>query len=178
MPQTVKEVWVDPSWLSWVQYPESTHHHPKESVFRPYEIHQHACDILAGDPNRDQRGDAIRALRRAVGMRLKELKEIYQLRELPTGMRSLKDLELLESFGIIRPFMLMRLIDLRNSVEHEDSIPPPTDECLMFADLVWYFLRSTDGLIRGQSREHLVCATGERSPFFAGCLPCSDTPLP
>lgn len=127
----VESIWIDPSWLSWVQHLESTTHRSKESAYRPYEIHQHACDILAmDDPNRDQRGDAIRALRRVIGMRVKELREIYQLRELLTGMRSLKDLELLESFGIIRPFMLMRLIELRNSVEHSDSIPPPTDDCL------------------------------------------------
>jgi hypothetical protein len=73
--------------------------------------------------------------------------DTYQLRKLQIGTKPKYDLELLQHFGIIRPFMLRRLIDLRNSVEHTDSSPPPTDECLMFADLVWYFLRSTDGLI-------------------------------
>jgi hypothetical protein len=87
------------------------------------------------------------ALRRVVGRRVKELKEIYELRKLPTGVKPKYDLELLEYFGIIRPFMLKRLIDLRDSFEHEDSSPPPTDECLMFADLAWYFLRSTDVLV-------------------------------
>jgi hypothetical protein len=57
-------------------------------------------------------------------------------------------LELLEYFGIIRPFMLKQLIDIRNLVEHEDSSPPPIGECLTFADLIWYFLRSTDGLAK------------------------------
>jgi hypothetical protein len=42
-------------------------------------------------------------------MRVKELKEIYQLRELPTGAKPKGDLEPLEYFGIIRPFMLRRL---------------------------------------------------------------------
>jgi hypothetical protein len=44
--------------------------------------------------------------------------------------------------------MLKRLIDIRNIVEHQDSSPPSTDECQMFADLVWYFLRSTDELVK------------------------------
>ena len=46
--------------------------------------------------------------------------------------------------------MLKRLIDIRNMVEHQGSGVPPIDECLMFADLVWYFLRSTDPLVRNQ----------------------------
>jgi len=46
--------------------------------------------------------------------------------------------------------MLKRLIDIRNIVEHQGSNPPPTDECLMFADLVWYLLRSTDRLVQTQ----------------------------
>ncbi len=89
-------------------------------------------------------------LRRVVARRVKALKETYQLRELPIGAKPKYDLELLESFGIIRPFMLRRLIEIRNIIEHQDSSPPPVDECLMFADLVWYFLRSTDGLARMQ----------------------------
>lgn len=148
MDDKVRPVWVDPSWLSWQAYDEGSRYLEGDTVTRSYEIHQHACDILAGDPNRDQRGDVIRALRRVVGRRVKELKEIYQLRDLPTCTKAVKDLELLESFGIIRPFMLKRLIEIRNFVEHEDSIPPPADECLMFADLAWYFLRSTDKLVQ------------------------------
>jgi hypothetical protein len=46
--------------------------------------------------------------------------------------------------------MLKRLIDIRNIVEHQDSSPPDIDECLMFADMVWYFLRSTDPIVRIQ----------------------------
>jgi hypothetical protein len=117
---------------------------------RPHEIHQHARDRLAGDPNDFDRVDAIMALRRAVGQRVRMLNDIYQLRELPIGTKPRGDLELLSCFGIVRPFMLRRLIDIRNIVEYQDSSPPPVEECLMFADLVWYFLRSTDEVIRLQ----------------------------
>jgi len=135
-----------------------------DGITRLYEIHQHACDRLANDPNEFDRVDAITALRRVVGKRVKELKEIYQLRELPTGAKPKGDLELLEYFGIIRPFMLRRLIDIRNFVEHQDSSPPPASECLMFADLVWYFLRSTDGLakVRGADAHLSSAQSGSR----------------
>lgn len=145
--QATRPVWIDPSLLSSEPWGDKE---PvsNDGITRLYEIHQHACDRLASDPDEFDRVDAITTLRRVVGRRVKELKEIYQLRELPTGAKPKGDLELLEYFGIIRPFMLRRLIDIRNFVEHQDSSPPPTSECLMFADLVWYFLRSTDGLAR------------------------------
>lgn len=151
MNETVTPVWIDPSWLSWGSIWETKEPIPNDGTARLYEIHQHACDRLAGDPNEFDRVDAIMALRRVVGRRVKALKEIYQLRELPTGTKPRHDLELLEYFGIIRPFMLKRLIDIRNIVEHQDSSPPPVDECLMYADLIWYFLRSTDGLAQMQA---------------------------
>jgi hypothetical protein len=144
---TVTPVWINLEWLSWLGTEEDRDYVEYNDAARPYENHQHACDRLAGDPNNNDRVDAIMALRRAVGQRLKALMEIYELRELPIGMKC-KNLELLSYFGLIRPFMLKRLIDLRDSVEHDNTSPPPLDECLMFADLIWYFLRSTDRLVK------------------------------
>jgi hypothetical protein len=147
MEHAVKRVWIDPSWLSW-EYNWDSAEPLSYDIPRPYVIHQHACDRLASNLNEFDRADAIMSLRRSVGHRVKALKEIYNLRDLLIGTRSMKDLELLSEFGIIRTFMLRRLVDIRNIVEHHDANPPPTDECLMFADLVWYFLRSTDELVR------------------------------
>ncbi len=147
MEDAIRQVWIDPSLFSSEPWGDKEAV-SNDGITRLYEIHQHACDRLANDPDEFDRVDAIMALRRVVGKRVKELKETYQLRELPTGAKPKADLELLEYFGIIRPFMLRRLIDIRNFVEHQDSSPPPTSECLMLADLVWYFLRSTDGLAK------------------------------
>ena len=144
-------VWTDPSWLSWEAFLDTKYPIPNDNTTRLYETHQHACGRLAGDPNKDERIDAMTAFRRIVARRVKALIDTYQLRQLATGAKPKYDLELLEYFGIIRPFMLRRLIEIRNILEHEESDPPPVDECLMFADLVWYFLRSTDGLTKVQS---------------------------
>jgi hypothetical protein len=166
MEQAVREVWIDPSWLSWEYralqsvpeeslglYPDETPTSPRDTTTRLYDIHQHACDRLASDPTEFDRADAIINLRRVVALRVKTLKDKYQLCELQTGQKPRGDLELLSYFGIIRPFMLRRLVDIRNIVEHQASSPPPTDECLMFADLIWYFLRSTDKLVHGRVYE-------------------------
>jgi hypothetical protein len=155
-PATVEQLWIEPSWLGWEQFTEGGSIFSNTSnITRPYEIQQHACDRLAGHPTELDRVDAITTLRRAVDHRVRSLKDIYDLRRLPVVPRPRYDLELLASFDIIRPFMLRQLIDIRNAVEHQDSAPPPLDTCLMFADLVWYFLRSTDSLVHGRA-EHVL----------------------
>jgi hypothetical protein len=156
----IRPAWLDPSWMLWEQSIEVTTGFSRVGTGRPYEIHQHACDRLEGDPNDFDRVDAIMALRRAVGQRVRMLNEIYQLRELPIATKPKGDLELLSCFGIVRPFMLRRLIDIRNIVEHQDSSPPSVEECLMFADLVWYFLRSTDEVVRLQVETILYVPPG------------------
>ena len=161
----VKRVWIDPSWLSWERLMEGRFVFSTDAVDRPYVIQQHACDRLVGDPSDLDRADAIIALRRAVDQRVQKLKEIYQIRKLRVTTPEAKgDLHLLSSFDIIRPFMVKRLIEIRNVVEHQDREPPPTAESLMFADLVWYFLRSTDSLVRGRVDQLLFYPPGS-DPF-------------
>jgi hypothetical protein len=65
--------------------------------------------------------------------------------------------------------MLKRLIDIRTFVEHQDSSPPPADECLMFADLVWYFLRSSDALVRSMTESLLFVESGTSPLLDTAC---------
>lgn len=166
-----KQVWIEPSWLFWKQSVEgrivsST----TDAVDRPYEIHQHVCDRLAGDPSDLDRVDAITTLRRAVAHRVRRLMDMYELRKLPNPRKIKGELQLLASFDIIRPFMLKRLIDIRNIVEHQDSRPPSTEDCLMFADLIWYFLRSTDSLVHGLLADLLFYPPGT-GPYLSELHP-------
>jgi hypothetical protein len=64
----------------WEQRIEVTTGFSRVSAGRPYEIHQHARDRLAGDPNDFDRVDAIMALRRAVGQRVRMLNDISATR--------------------------------------------------------------------------------------------------
>jgi hypothetical protein len=57
----------------WEQSIEVTTGFSRVSTSRPYEIHQHVRDRFAGDPNDFDRVDAIMALRRAVGQRVRML---------------------------------------------------------------------------------------------------------
>ncbi|MFF0177018.1 hypothetical protein [Micromonospora profundi] len=42
----------------------------------------------------------------------------------------------------------MRKVVSRNTLEHEDAAPPDDDACLALSEFVWYFLRSTDPLLK------------------------------
>lgn len=161
---TVQVLWIEPSWLLWECTSEGRWPVSTDGVHRPYEMEQHSRDRLAGDPSDLDRVDAITTLKRAVDHRVRMLKKIYGLRQLSKSLKTKDDLELLASFDIVRPFMLRRLIAIRNIVEHEDSKPPSTSDCLMFTDLVWYFLRSTDALVRAQL-DDLVFYTPGSQPF-------------
>jgi Protein of unknown function (Hypoth_ymh) len=145
--------WLDPSWISgqialiWQESLEV------DAARRPYEIYQHACDRLTNDASALDRVDAITTLKRAVTQRARVLTEAYGLDALPLRDKPRDHLKLLAYLGIVRPLMLRRLIDIRNFVEHEDRSPPDIDDCLAFADFVWYFLRSTDLLVHRRIAE-------------------------
>jgi len=44
--------------------------------------------------------------------------------------------------------MLREINEIRNGIEHEDNPPPSHEDCDRMLDVCWYFLRSTDPLVR------------------------------
>lgn len=144
----LKCLWLNPTVLTWNVEPEQERH--GEAYWkRPYEIWSHAESILQEDNLSDfKRVDALTTLKRAVDRRIRQLNDLHHLKSIPISDKPSGTLELLEYIGLIRPIMLQRLIDIRNAVEHEDVLPPPVKELLVFLEFVWYFLRSTDNALR------------------------------
>lgn len=140
-------VWIDPKVLAWHRYLAGSSGGDPEEMRRPYEHWSHAARLL------DQRGgpfdrvDAITTLKRAVDHRVKALKWQYDLGAVPLSSVPNGELQRLEHLGIARHAMVVRLIDIRNRVEHQDADPPDADTCRDFVELTWYFLRSTDLLL-------------------------------
>jgi hypothetical protein len=128
---------------------------------RAYEIWEHAEEILRGYPDDSYLGDVIANLKRAVIHRTNHLMEVYALNKTPIKEQPRKALERLEYWGIIRPTMLRRLIDVRNAIEHEDAPAPDRERCFEFLDFVWYFLRSTDSLSKTMMEEFELSGSGE-----------------
>src|SRR5262249_44218312 len=49
---------------------------------------------------------------------------------------------------LVRPTLLRRLIALRNAIEHDHKGPPSIEEAQVMLDSLWYFLRSTDAVVK------------------------------
>ncbi len=43
---------------------------------------------------------------------------------------------------------MKQLFLIRNDIEHNDATPPDKPRCTELLDVVWYFLKSTDSLVR------------------------------
>lgn len=120
----------------------------EELIFRAHEIWRHSKDCLVDEPSDFDRIDCISSLRRAVNHRLKSITTAYQFDLLPSLRAKKQSLEKFQDYGIIRPALIKDLLEVRNLIEHEDAEPPEVERCKYFVDIVWYFLKSTDGLLR------------------------------
>jgi hypothetical protein len=116
--------------------------------FRAYEIWEHADLILQQTCNKFHLIDAITSLKRAVNHRLRLLDKLYKFKRIPIKEKPSELLQILHYMDIVRPIMVEKLIQIRNAVEHEDASPPDYEACKVFSEFVWYFLRSTDNLVR------------------------------
>lgn len=147
----MKKIWISPTCLNCELYDQGGNGTSKDEVKRAVDIWEHARSCLERDnPSEFDRSDSIGWLKRALNQRLKLIEYIYSLKKfaLPTSPKGY--LEYLETLNIVRPFMLKALMAVRNDIEHNDATPPDTERCLELLDLVWYFIRSTDGLVKAQ----------------------------
>lgn len=116
--------------------------------FRAYEIWDHADQLLQQPCSEFHLIDTITTLNRAVDNRLRLLDRLYKFKRIPIKEKPSEPLEIMHYLDIVRPIMLKKLIGIRNAVEHEDTSPPYHENCKVFSEFVWYFLRSTDNLVR------------------------------
>lgn len=140
-------LWIKSEILNWSFYTTSSFQANENYQYRAYEIWGHAEALLANQPNDFQRTDAITTLKRAFNQRLKFIEYIYEFRKLSNSRKPLGYLELLETFGLVRPVMFKKLLLIRNDIEHNDTAPPNTERCEELLDFVWYFLKSTDSIL-------------------------------
>jgi len=115
---------------------------------RAYVIWSHANDILKVSNTDLFCIDAVSTLKRAIDHRIKLLFEIYRFKDIPIKEKPSGHYEILHHFGIIRSRMVKKLIEIRNKIEHEAAFPPDEEACRDYVELTWYFLRSTDFLVR------------------------------
>lgn len=141
-------IWISFEVLEWRADKECSTCYDNQKWERAYEHWSHAEQILM-KPTKDlDLVDAITTLKRAIDYRLRHLNEYYSFKNIPSESKSSDLFSLLSYFEIIRPVMLKRLIEIRNEVEHQDTLPPNQNICKEFLEFTWYFLRSTDQLVK------------------------------
>lgn len=115
-------------------------------------IWSHANDIFKVSDTELFCIDCVTTLKRAIDHRIRLLFEIYRFKDIPIKNKPSGSFEILHHFGIIRSRMVKKLIEIRNKVEHEDAYTPDKETCKDYVELTWYFLRSTDFLVRKLTR--------------------------
>ena len=113
--------------------------------------------------------DTITTLKRAVDNRLRILDNLYKFKRIPIKEKPSDLLEIMHYVDIVRPIMVKKLIEIRNAIEHEDASPPNYEDCKVFSEFVWYFLRSTDNLVRELVVTFNLHPASDLSVYSVGC---------
>lgn len=143
-----KQYWLSPKILEWRHTVLSSTLYSDNSWKRAYDYWYHAETTVNNGKNEFHRIDIITSLNRSIQNRIKLLGKRYNFKKIPIGDKPNQLIEQLEFFGVLRKSMLNTLIDIRNQVEHKYTSPPSLDKCQIFVEFTWYFLRSTDHLVR------------------------------
>lgn len=139
--------WLSPEIIEWDSFLQSWSSAEKESIRRPYAHWVHAERILSLAETEFHLSDVVTTLKRAVDHRLRLLNDCYKWKRLPVQGLPKGQLQLLEFLGVARHMMIARLVEIRNRIEHADQSPPSVQACTELVEFVWYFLKSTDGLL-------------------------------
>lgn len=112
----------------------------------PYSFLRHAEKLLSYAPEKHFLIDAVSNLKRAVDNRIKYISTTYKLKKTVCYALKKNIWDTLTELDLIKPVMLGKLIEIRNTVEHQFSDPPTHVRCIELSEFVWYFLRSTDSI--------------------------------
>lgn len=142
----MKTIWISPAFLKWDISASGWAPASASVAHRPYVILRHGEDLLKRHSGELFRVDAVLAMKRALDVRLKQINRVHAFDRLTGKDIPRHIIQKLEYCGVIRPLMLQKLLDVRNSLEHGHRRPPALERCEEFHECVWYFLRSTEGI--------------------------------
>ncbi|SFP22881.1 hypothetical protein SAMN05216343_104175 [Oscillibacter sp. PC13] len=144
----MEALWIPNDFLSWPIFCEASSSVDIHILNRAYEIWEHAKTLIEQGQNSFSMSDGILNLKRCLNQRIRAIKALYPIDKIEFPGKLKGDFELFEFYGLAKPFLLKNLLDIRNAIEHSDAPPPSWERCRELLDIVWYFLKSTDGLVR------------------------------
>ena len=86
-------------------------------------------------------------LKKSINHRLKLIEKLYNFKKIVFPEKPKGYLQLLETYNVVRPYLMNTVMEIRNRIEHDDSPPPDQKRCKELVDMVWYLLKSTDFLV-------------------------------
>jgi hypothetical protein len=140
---SMKTIWINRNFTKWEAITEGYSDVSKTSLYRTYELWNHANDILIKHSTNEYLSDAITNLNRAIALRTKILNKNYCFKKSPFQTKK-NVYKQLEDFEIVRPKLLNEIRIFRNNIEHNDKKPPSYKKCQDFLEICWYFLKATD----------------------------------
>lgn len=116
-------------------------------INRAYEIWHHSESLIHEGASKFELSDGITNLKRCIDHRLKFIESTYRFRTIVSSKQKSGYLELLSELGLVRPFLIKNLFEIRNNIEHHDHNPPEASRCAELLDIAWYLLKSTDSIL-------------------------------
>jgi len=144
----IENKWISKDVLTFDYKVESTQVTNIDRMNRAYEIWEHSRGLIESNQTDFHLSDGIANLKRSLNQRLQLIEDLYHLKSIKLEDKPKGYLELLEFLGVVRPFLMKQLLAIRNDIEHRDAQPPSFEKCLELLDAIWYFLKSTDYLVR------------------------------
>lgn len=142
-----KTLYISSEILKWETLISTTSSGDINNIKRPYEILYHSNNLIESGSTEFDLSDAIGNLKRALNHRLKAIESYYAFNSIKFPGKPKSHLETLELYGLARPYIIKKLMDIRNDIEHKDTKPPKKERCKELIDITWYFLKSTDRLV-------------------------------
>ncbi|WP_256761273.1 hypothetical protein [Cohnella sp. WQ 127256] len=144
----INTIWLPKEVFEWNQSSAGGAVISSNSINRAYIIWEHSRVLIEEATNDLQLSDGILNLKRSLNQRLKLIEDTYSFKKIDILNKPKGYLELLERYGIVRPYLMKNLLTIRNDIEHNDAPPPDINRCKELLDVVWYFLKSTDGIVQ------------------------------
>ena len=167
----MKTIWISDEVLNWTGQAETGTYLDLRDRQRSYDHLARAEYFVASQssPSAADRADCISNLRKCVTHRLQLFEQVYNLRAVMDAGKKRPYLSVLAEFKLVRPFLMERLLTVRNAIEYRDIAPPSAARCREFIDVIWYFLRSTDSLLSIRRTGFILESAGSddiESPYW------------
>lgn len=161
----MKQLWISDNFLDQQLFCEVYSGYDDNIINRAYEIWNHAKNLIEQNDDTYSMSDAIWNLRRCLDQRTRTIEENYNLKQIPFLQKPKGYYELLEYYGVARPFIVKNLFSIRNDIDHHDATPPPKERCMELLDIVWYFLKATDRILQ-EKKKDLFFSKEADDPYF------------